>query len=45
MDHMHHEAQKSIDEVFPSVRLPRQATLQKLAIDIRKRHACYPWDA
>ena len=41
---VYHQTEKPIDEIFPSVRLARQATLQKLAIDIRKRHAGYPWD-
>jgi hypothetical protein len=32
---MDHEAKKSIDEIFPRVRLASQAALQELAIDVR----------
>ena len=42
MNHVDDEPQEAIDEIFPRAWLAVQATLQKLAVDIRESHGRLP---
>ena len=39
VDDMHDQPQEPIDEILPSTGLPREATLQKISVDVGQYHS------
>jgi hypothetical protein len=38
IDHMHYQAQESIDEIFPGARRSRETAFDQVAVEIREGH-------
>ena len=42
---MDHQAHETIDEIFPRSRLPRQAALEEIAVDLGECHRRDPYES